>query len=145
MAKSGRHINWSAVGFTPTAGTLTPMTRIQTVQIADRGQAVTGSADADFFPTLKKVVGGDPMVTVSSEDGTLQSALPKGTTGVWTGTHNDAVNGTGSGAIVYTLAGAVITDVNRGGGHQQLGSIDFQIEAASPDGITNPLSLSVTP
>ena len=66
-----------------------------------------------------------------------------GTRGTYVGTHNDSENGTGSGAITYTLSNATVTDEPRGGPHQDYGQGTLQMEAKSNDGATSPLSLSV--
>ena len=73
------------------------------------------------------------------------SVFPVGTAGTFTATHNDARNGTGTGAVTYTLTNAVVASNPLQGSHRQFGQGVLTLTAYSPDGVTNPLSLSIAP
>jgi hypothetical protein len=82
---------------------------------------------------------------VNAADLAAIRANPVGAVGTFTATHNDAKNGTGSGSITYTLSNAVIAQTNVKGSHRQFGQGTLVLSAFSSDGVTNPLSVSVSP
>lgn len=143
--KSGRYVNWSGVSFTPSGGTATPITRVRSVSVNPRPKVLTGSADADLYPTTKRVIYADPSVEVETEDISITSVLSVGTRGSFTATLLDAVNADGTGAITVTLTGAIIVDGPWSDQHQAFGSVRIPMEAETADGVTPPLSISIAP
>jgi hypothetical protein len=87
----------------------------------------------------------DPTITVHSADLAAVSAFPVGTIGTFTATHNDAKNGTGSGAMTYILTNAVVASNPIHGSHRQFGQGVLTLTSFSADGVTNPLSTSLLP
>jgi hypothetical protein len=49
---TGLQLNWTAVGFTPSGGSLTTITRVTSVGIGTGGQLLPFSGDNDRFPTV---------------------------------------------------------------------------------------------
>jgi hypothetical protein len=101
------------------------------------------SGDGDRYSTTVVNDYNEPVITVHAADLAAVRANPVGTVGTFTATHNDAKNGTGSGAITYTLTNAVIASNPVQGTHRQFGQGTLTVTAYSTDGITNPLSTSI--
>ncbi len=145
MSVTKRFMNWTGVSFTPQNGTATPVTGVTSIQIDTGGSLLKFAGDGDRFSTTVVNDFNDPTVTVHSADLAAVRAYPVGTVGVFTATHNDARNGTGTGAVTYTLSNAVIGNNPVHGAHRQFGQGVLTIAAFSPDGVTNPLSTSTAP
>ena len=143
MAATKRFMNWTAVTFTPLSGTPTLITGVTSIEIDSGGNLLKFSGDGDRYSTIVVNDFNDPTVTVHSADLAAVRSLPVGTAGTFTATHNDALNGTGSGSMTYTLANAVVAANPVHGSHRQFGQGTLTLTAYSLDGITNPLSVSV--
>jgi hypothetical protein len=141
MAASKLQMNWSAVGFTPTSGTLVAITKVQDVQFDPGGSLKDYMGDADKFPTTVVNDMNRPKATVQSGDIATIQALVPGTIGTFTATFNDAKQSTG-GAIVYTLSNAVVANIPGGGKHGDYGAATLNLQAFSSDGVTNPLAFT---
>jgi hypothetical protein len=142
MAASGRFMNWDGVGFTPTSGTLTPINEVQNVTVDLRATLRGASGDADLFPSAKALEYMDPRVTVETEDLKVVNTLTPGTRGTFHATHNDFINGAGSGAMTYTISNCVIGSGPRSGAHRNVGRGTIEIETMAPDGVTSPIAVS---
>ncbi len=145
MPSSKRFMNWSGVAFTPSGGTATPITGVTAVTIDTGGTLQKFSGDGDRYNTTVVNDHNDPVVTVRAADLAAVRANPVGSIGTFSATHNDARNGTGTGAITYTLANAVVASNPVQGSHRQFGHGTLTITAYSSDGITNPLSTTIAP
>lgn len=145
MPASKRFMNWTGVAFTPSGGTATPITGVTSVSIDTGGNLLKFSGDGDRYNTTVVNDHNEPVVTVHAADLAAVRANPPGTVGTFTATHNDARNGTGSGAITYTLANAVVATNPVQGSHRQFGQGTVTIAAFSTDGVTNPLSTTLAP
>jgi hypothetical protein len=143
MAATKRFMNWTGVTFTPLNGTPTPMTGVTSVQFATGGSLLKFAGDGDRYSTTVVNDFNDPVVTVQTADLMAVLSFPVGTVGTFTATHNDARNGTGTGAITYTLTNAVIASNPVHGSHRQFGQGTLTLTAFSPDGVTNPMSISI--
>lgn len=132
-------MNWSAVGFTPTSGSLTTATGVTQVSIDAGGDLLKFSGDGDRGPSLVVCDFNEPMIGVTTADLGWLMALTPGTYGVATATHNDAKLATG-GAIVYTLSPCVVESPSNSGQHRQVGSGTVNFVGYFSDGVTNPLS-----
>lgn len=143
MPATKRFMNWTGVAFTPTGGTATTITGVSSVSIDTGGSLLRFSGDGDRYSTTVVNDYNEPLVTVHSADLAAIRANPVGTVGTFTATHNDAKNGSGTGAISYTLANAIIASNPVQGAHRQFGQGTLTITAYSSDGITNPLSTSI--
>lgn len=143
MAASKQFMNWTGVSFIPQGGSLEAITGVTSVRIDQNGSLLKFGGDGDKFPSLVVPEFSSPTVTVQSADLGAVMAFPVGTVGTFTATHNDAKNGTGTGATTYTLVNAVIAANPVGGAHRAFGQGTLTLVAFALDGQTNPLSLSV--
>ena len=139
MPATKRFMNWTGVTFTPQGGTTTAITGVTSVKIDSGGSLMKFSGDGDRYSTTVVNDFNDPPITVPSADLAAVMAFPVGT---FTATHNDAKNGTGTGAITYTLSNAVVANHPVQGSHRQFGFGDITFTAFALDGVTNPLSVS---
>lgn len=140
---SKRHMNWTAVTFTPSSGSPVTFTGVTSVEIETGGSLAKFAGDGDRFNTVIVNDFNEPQITVHSADISAVRAYPVGTTGIFSATHNDARNGGGTGAITFTLTNAVIASNSIKGAHRQFGQGVITFVAFSNDGQTNPLSLNV--
>lgn len=140
MASTHRYMNWSGVTFTPQGGAPTPITGVTSIQLDSGGSLLKFSGDGDRYSTTVVNDFNDPTVTVHTADLAAVQSFPVGTVGTFTATHNDAKNGTGTGAITYILTNAVVASNPIQGSHRQFGQGVLTLAAYSIDGVTNPLS-----
>jgi hypothetical protein len=145
MASTNRFLNWTGVSFTPSGGAPTPISGVTSIRIDTGGSLLKFSGDGDRYSTTVVNDFNDPTVTVQSADLAALMAYPVGTVGTFIATHNDARNGTGTGAITYTLNNAVVASQPVHGSHRQFGLGEITFTAFSLDGVTNPLSISSAP
>jgi hypothetical protein len=145
VSATKRYLNWTGVTFTPVGGQPTVITGVTSVAIDSGGSLLKFAGDGDRYNTTVVNDFNDPAITVQAADLAAIRANPVGTVGTFTATHNDAKNGTGSGSITYTLSNAVIAQTNVKGSHRQFGQGTLVLSAFSSDGVTNPLSVSVSP
>jgi hypothetical protein len=145
MPATNRFMNWTGVTFTPLNGTLTPITGVTSIQIDSGGSLLKFSGDGDRFSTTVVNDFNDPTVTVHSADLAAVRAFPVGTVGTFTAPHNDAKNGTGSGAVTYILTNAVVASNPIHGSHRQFGQGVLTLTSYALDGVTDPLSTSSVP
>ncbi len=142
MAASGRFMNWSSVTFTPTSGSPVTITEVQNVTIDPRVVLKGASGDGDLAPTAKTLEYIDPHITVETEDIKTVNALGFGTRGSFEATHNDFYNGSGSGAMTYTVSNCIVAGGQRSGAHRQTGRATLICETYSSDGTTSPIAYS---
>jgi hypothetical protein len=140
MSATKRFMNWTGVTFTPVNAAPYPITGVTSIQIDSGGSLQKFSGDGDRYTTTVVNDFNDPTVTVHSADLAAVQAFPVGTVGILTATHNDAKNGSGSGAITYVLNNAVVASNPIHGTHRQFGQGVLTFTAYSLDGVTNPLS-----
>ena len=143
MAASKRFMNWTGVTFTPTNGSVASITGVTTMQIDSGGNLLKFSGDGDRYNTTVVNAFNEPTITVHTADVVAVSAFPVGSVGTFAATHNDARNGSGTGAVTYTLTNAVVASNPVHGTHRQFGQGVLTLTAYSPDGVTNPLSISI--
>lgn len=143
MSATKRFMNWTGVTFTPANGSATSITGVTSVAIDSGGSLAKFSGDGDRYVTTMVNDFNDPVFTVHSADLSALRAHPVGTVGTFSATHNDASNGTGSGAITYTLSNAVVAACQVQGAHRQFGQGTLTFGAFSSDGVTNPISTSI--
>lgn len=144
MSATKRFMNWTGVSFTPVNGTATPITGVTSVTIDSGGSLARFSGDGDRYVTTMVNDFNEPVITIHSADLSALRANPVGTVGTLTATHNDARNGVGSGAVTYTMANAVISSLQVQGAHRQFGQGTLTLGAFSGDGVTNPISSSIS-
>lgn len=113
------------------------------MSIDSGGNLAKFAGDGDRYVTTMVNDFNEPTVTVHSADLAALRANPVGTVGTLSATHNDAKNGSGSGALTYTLANAVVASCQVQGAHRQFGQGSVTFHAFSSDGVTNPISTSI--
>ncbi len=144
MSATKRFMNWSGVTFTPVGGQPTLISGVTSVAIESGGSLARFAGDGDRYVTTMVNDFNEPTVTIQAADLASLRANPVGTVGTLTATHNDAKNGTGSGAVTYTMSNAVVASCHVHGAHRQFGQGSITFAAFSGDGVTNPLSTSIT-
>ena len=144
MSATNRFMNWTGVSFSAINGSATTITGVTSVTIDSGGSLARFSGDGDRFVTTMVNDFNEPTVTINSADLSALRANPVGAVGTLSATHNDAKNGVGVGAITYTLANAVVSACQVHGAHRQFGQGSMTLGAFSSDGVTNPLSTSIT-
>ncbi len=145
MSATKRFLNWTGVSFTPIGGSPVAITGVTSVAIDSGGSLLKFAGDGDRYNTTVVNDFNEPTITVQAADLAAIRSYPVGTVGAFVATHNDARNGSGSGAITYTLSNAVIASNAVKGSHRQFGHGSLSLTAFSSDGVTNPLSTSVAP
>jgi hypothetical protein len=143
MAASKRFLNWTNVSFVPMGGTSVPITGVSSIMIDTGGNLLKFSGDGDRYNTIVVNDFNEPTVTIQAADLSSICSYPVGTVGTFSATHNDARNGTGTGAVTYTLSNAVIASNSVRGVHRQFGQGTLVLTSYSSDGTTNPLSTSI--
>lgn len=143
MAATKRQKDWTAVGFTPTSGSLVTITGVTQVAMDFGQNLVKFSGDGDLYPTCVVVDLSDPTITVTAADSIAINTICAGVrTGAFTATHKDAKAATG-GAITYALSNARVMTGNNSGAHRQIGSGTISFCGESTDGTTSPLAISL--
>ncbi len=145
MSATKRFMNWSGVTFTPVGGQPTLISGVTSVAIESGGSLARFAGDGDRYVTTMVNDFNEPAVTIQAADLASLRANPVGTVGTLTATHNDAKNGSGSGAVTYTMSNAVVASCHVHGAHRQFGQGSITFASFSGDGVTNPLSTSITP
>ncbi len=144
MSATKRFLNWTGVTFTPTGQDPISITGVTSLGIQKHGGALLKfSGDGDRYMTTVVPDVIEPEITIQTADLTALRSIPVGTIGTLSATHNDARNGTGVGAITYTLANAVVSANTHQGEHRKFGRGTIAFSAFSVDGQTNPLTSSV--
>ncbi len=142
---SKRHVNWSAVTWTqssPTAVT-NNISGVQSLRVDRNLQSIQHSGDADFYPTVVVMVGGQPSISVSHRDLTVAYGIPDVSRGTLSAKHSDAKNGitASSGGYTVQLVG-LMTGNDLEGAHRQFGGTTLTVIGESTDGTTSPLSFT---
>jgi hypothetical protein len=144
MPASKRFMNWTSVGFTPTGSSLIAVTGVTSVTADNGGNLVEFSGDGDHYITTVVNDMSDPTFTIASADIAALNQLTPGLRGIFTATFNDAKNRvtTGGGALLYTVANAIVGGNSGGGQHRQFGASTVTIKTESTDGVTSPVSIT---
>lgn len=136
MSATNLQANWNTVSFASTA-----IAFVQDVKFNRKGSLAMYAADMDRFNTLSVALMTESTATLTSGNEYLLINTAPGTTGIFTATHADAKLQT-AGAIVYTLANAILEDAGAGGSHGAYGSGQASFRSISADGTTDPLSFA---
>lgn len=145
MAATGLQMDWSGVGFAPGTGSMIAINNVTDISQKDGGQPERFYGDASKYAKAMRMVNKNTTVKITSGNIAVLRSLPRDVIGSLTFTHNDFYNGSGSGALVYTLINAQVVEVDDGGGNNKTGMGSVTFEAVSSDGLTSPLSSVVTP
>lgn len=141
MTASKLQLNWTGVSFTPSSGTLTPITHVSEVQVDPGGTLLTYAGDNDRFPTTIVCAMSNPKVSITTADiGTIQGFNP-GTVGTVAAIHMDG-KAAALGNIVYSVINAVVENCTNSGPFGAWGSGTLTLLAFSADGATSPISFT---
>jgi hypothetical protein len=142
MPISRVQLNFASVGFTPTGGSLTQITRV-TAFNPGLGGSLTGFAgDGDIYMSLYAVTVINPKITIVSADmATLMNTWQPGTEGVLTGTIMDAKQATG-GAVNFSVAYANFETADTSASHGSFASCTASWMCRSADGLTSPFTIT---
>ena len=145
MAASGLYVNWSPVTFTPSGGTLLTLIEIMGVDVTRGGKIINFFGDARRFARGKKMVENERGAKVHTGNIGQVAGIEEGTVGTLVATLQDMNNGTGTGAITFTLLNAVLKSNPFNGKNNAFaeGTLEFESYADSSD--TDPLSFAVAP
>jgi hypothetical protein len=142
MARTGKYTGLiSTVSWTPNGGTLVSITGNIGAKPTINNQLIEFTGDAATFATLLANVKGTRGLQLSGYDVSKLMKLSTGP-GTLVVTVNDAVNGTGTGAITYTLSNAVKQDASGTHQNQSADSATLSFVAYSSDGTTDPLVIT---
>jgi hypothetical protein len=139
MAASKLNANWSAVSHG-----LNTITRVTTAAFSRGGALMSFSADGDRYPTAIVNLMSKPTASVTTADVGLAfdgTKFPVGADAALSATLNDA-KGASGGSVIFTLANAVLENVQGNGQHGQFASATLNFQAYSSDGTTSPLSIA---
>jgi cyanophycinase-like exopeptidase len=141
--KTNVYMNWTGVTVSFGVGpTVIALTEITDVQVLDEDGLEMWQSDGNKFATVVVAATGARGMTLTGGDLFKLATMPRNTPCTIVAVLRDAINGTGSGAITHTLVNAVMAGAPRGGATNKfaMGSVTFM--AFSPDGSTDPLTLT---
>lgn len=139
--KTNAFMNWTNGTFTYNA-TVVNIDEIEDVQIQDTGEKKPLRTGADNYPHLTTVRNRDAGVQVIGANVYGLSLIPKGTIGVFSAIFNDAINGTGSGAITVTVNGAQLLNNPFQGKNNEYGKGTVTFATQASDGQTDPIVIT---
>jgi hypothetical protein len=146
MAAPSLNMNWTGVSFSYGAGPTTiDITGVNDIKTDVDGKPVYYSGDAAPGPTAKKTVDRMRSVTLDGADIAKLASVPQGVVGTLTYVFNSLANGTGAGAITFTLINASVDKNQFSGAHNQIGKGSLTFTATWTDNngdgtYTDPLS-----
>jgi hypothetical protein len=132
------HINWSGVTWPSTAGAIK---RVTNLTINQGGQLIKFKGDTDIYPSVIANVNNDPSINITTADVATIVAFITGVSGTFVAVHNDANQITG-GATQFSCVNAVFETWTDTGPHAQFGSVTASWQMYSPDGVTNPMTMT---
>lgn len=141
MAATKLQLNPTSVVFAASGGGNTTLTKITSVDIDPGGSLITFSGDNDRYPTTVVNAMNNPRASLRGGDIATYQGLAIGTAGTLSVTHADAKAAT-SGAIVYTLANAVVENNPSSAPHGTFGAGSLSFVLFSSDGSTSPISFT---
>jgi hypothetical protein len=148
MAASGKTMNIRNVVFTPDGGPAIPLRGITGVSCSGGGSIQKFAGDGDHFNTTVVNDFADPTVTINSGDRPSAQSLAQGMRGTLSYVVKDARNILSatlqSGDTSYTLSKAVVQSIDFADNFRQFGTNTITLCSESSDGITSPISLTVT-
>lgn len=144
MAASNLFMSYVASSWQPLpTGTAISLDEITEVDWDASGEAEEWYADGSFFPRLILVPRNKRTVKLTGGNVKKLLSLPQNSDGTFTTTLQDAVNGTGTGAINFTLTPCKVLGMPNRGQTGKFATGDVMINGYAPDGLTDPLSYTV--
>lgn len=144
MAATNRYMNTSAVGWTPSGGSLATLTGIKSFAYDEGGESLLEAADFDLFDTVGGINKLAPKVTLETIDAMALYATVAGTKGTLVATVRDFTNGVtaSGGAKTFTVSNAFLKTRPSTFQFRQLGTQTLTFETTSTDGATHPVAVS---
>lgn len=146
--KTNLYMNWTGVVVTPTPYDGTSATAISVGGVVDvqiDGKSVQESfyGDARKFARLIRNTAKTRMIKIVGGEIEKLTSIPEDTPCTVVAVLNDAINGTGVGAITFTMTLGLRQDLPIGGQNNKFarGEVTFNAHGASND--TDPLTLAV--
>lgn len=149
MPPGGRFLNWSNIVFTPdnngVPGAPISVLGVTNADFDPQAKVISGAGDGDLGPTSINLTDEDPRFTVEFERLSIMRTITPGMRGSLTATHNDNDNGAGTGAMQYVFSNVFVENTPRGGRFRTYGTGRIIFRTWRPDGVTNPVAVSVMP
>lgn len=144
MPATNRYMNFGAVGFTPSGGSLTTITGVKSVSFDEGVSVKKESADGDLFPTVSVNDQNNPTITIETLDGFVLYAQLAGQKGTLAVVIKDAYNGitTSGGGKTITMSNCQIEKRGTQHKHREFSHQSITFGAISSDGSTHPVAVS---
>ncbi len=137
-------MNWKQIVIV--AGSLTiNMAEVTSLAVLDEDQLEMWQADGNKFATVVVAASGTRGVTISGGDIFRLSTIPSGVACTITAKLYDSINGAGPGCLNLTLVNAVRGATPAGGESNKFATGSVTFMAYSPDGNTDPLTITQVP
>jgi hypothetical protein len=130
-------LNWSNVTYNSIQ-----VTRITSGSFNLGGNVIFFSGDANIYNVVAGIGVNAPTASFTTADiGSIWANFPVGTNATLIAQLNDANNIT-SGGVEFTVTQAIYLDTQSSAQHAQFGSGTMNFGTLSPDGLTNPVTIS---
>ena len=145
MAFKPVYFSFSGVSITPQGGSAILLKETTRLRIIRRENLEEWQGSGDQFSTLFAVSKSDRGCSIEGADINLHLTIPANTACAITGTILHPKNGTGEGALTFTLANAVLQDSSFGAESRRFAGGGVEFLAYSSDGTTDPMTFAVAP
>jgi hypothetical protein len=144
MAGTNAWMNSQSWTYTPTTGSPISLSKVKGWSLNRGISRAKEAGDYDRFFSLNVCDFEDPRITLDTLNTFAGMLIDATLFGTLTGIVRDAYNGaiTGGGGRQLTMINCGIEDDGGGGQHRQYARASLTFSAWSPDGQTNPLSIS---
>jgi hypothetical protein len=141
---SGRYMNVSGVGFTPSGGSLTTITGVKSIRFNEGIEVKKEGADYDAFPTVKAADWIQPTFDLETLDAGVLISQLAGAVGTFVFLVRDVNNGavTGGGAKLFTVTNAFVEQRQSQHQHREFSRQTLTFGCISSDGSTHPVAVT---
>lgn len=136
MAATGLQVNWTGV-----AQGSNSITKVTSVKFNKKISIASHFGDDSPYAQAKAIKQIDVTASVDTGDESAILAIADSTSATFTATHKDAKHAL-NGDIIYSLANALPSGMDFSGAHGEFGKATLNLEGASSDGTTSPLSFT---
>jgi hypothetical protein len=143
MAASNRYRNVS-VAWTPSGGTMSPLTGIKNATYDEGIETLLEGADYDAFNTVGGAIFAAPKISLETLDAWALYATVAGQKGTLAVTFRDTLNGAAAagGAKLVTMSNAFLSDRKVQAPYNKFQTQSIMFECTSTDGSTHPVAVS---
>lgn len=144
MSATNLFINWTAVSFTPSGGSLTAIDKVTSVRVNHDVNIETFKGDLAKFVQAVAATNQMREITVTTGNAKTVETIVQGAVGSFTATLADAYNGTtaGGGAQVLALTNCIVSRKDVSGDHSRFASATITFMGYAADGETDPLTIT---